>query len=441
MNIFNEVNDFVTRNYYVDVEDKIPIFICSIGSHLFNALNKCSRCDFDPDDPLLDPDVDFTIDNCPLRHNNMPFYTPMSQLPDTRIHILMRGAKGSGKSVLINLFLAEGTGLLHSTNADLGHGYKTMMGANSITEAGMFGSLNDLGEIAGRPIAREMCGGFLGFEEFSSMSDASKKDHSLDMKNQLLTSLDNGRVQKALKMGWVQYTTRYSMWAATQPARFELDSGLDRRFFIIDIEMSPEKELKFKQAQHKQANMTRETRIELAAKNIEIREWIQHRMFEAVANPPSGILFDDDIAEWIDRPSVRSYEADLFRRLAIGYHMMQPTYRGNVPLVITMDDTLRGILSQSLTQRRRVMDADTELIKTTFWMQDLSKSQVVKEVSRMVTNGDYQSAKRWIVENLQGQSWYSEYEPDVKRRGRKGVTCRFGHPTPSSEIDWGSKNE
>jgi len=314
-----------------------------------------------------------------------------------------------------------------------------MMGANSITEAGMFGSLNDLGEIAGRPIAREMCGGFLGFEEFSSMSDASKKDHSLDMKNQLLTSLDNGRVQKALKMGWVQYTTRYTMWAATQPARFELDSGLDRRFFIIDIEMTPEKELKFKQAQHKQANMTRETRIELAAKNIEIREWIQHRMFEAVANPPSGILFDDDIAEWIDRPSVRSYEADLFRRLAIGYHMMQPTYRGNVPLVITMDDTLRGILSQSLTQRRRVMDADTELIKTTFWMQDLSKSQVVKEVSRMVTNGDYQSAKRWIVENLQGQSWYSEYEPDVKRRGRKGVTCRFGHPTPSNEIEWGLK--
>lgn len=439
MNIFDEVNDFVTRNYYVDVEDKIPIFICSIGSHLFNALNKCSRCDFDPDDPLLDPDLDFTIDNCPLRHSNMPFYTPMSQLPDTRIHILMRGAKGSGKSVLINLFLAEGTGLLHSNNADLGHGYKTMMGANSITEAGMFGSLNELGDIAGRPIAREMCGGFLGFEEFSSMSDASKKDHSLDMKNQLLTSLDNGRVQKALKMGWVQYTTRYTMWAATQPARFELDSGLDRRFFIIDIEMSPEKELKFKQAQHRQSNMTRETRIELAGKNIAIREWIQNRMLEAVSNPPSGILFDDDIAEWIDRPSVRSYEADLFRRLAIGYHMMQPEYRGNVPLVITMDDNLRAILSQSLTQRRRVMDADTELIKTTFWMQDLSKSQVVKEVSRMVTNGDYQSAKRWIVENLQGQSWYAEYEPDVKRRGRKGVTCRFGHTAVSEEIEWGVK--
>ncbi len=208
--VFEKTAEFARRNHFVDIEDKIPIFLCSVGGHIFNCLNKCSRCDFDPDSPLVDEENDFIIENCPLRHNNIPFYTPMSQLPDTRIHILMRGAKGSGKSVLILMFLAEGTGLVYNSNADLGQGMRTMMGANSITEAGMFGSVDDEGEIAGRPIAREMCGGFLGFEEFSSMSDASKKDHSLDMKNQLLTSLDNGRVQKAMRNGWVRYTTRYT---------------------------------------------------------------------------------------------------------------------------------------------------------------------------------------------------------------------------------------
>ena len=258
-NVFEKTIEFARRNYFVGVEDKIPIFLCSVGGHIFNALNKCSRCDFDPDSPLVNQeDGDFVIENCPLRHDNIPFYTPMSQLPDTRIHILMRGAKGSGKSILILMFLAEGTGLVYNSNADLGQGFKTMMGANSITEAGMFGSVDEEGEIAGRPIAREMCGGFLGFEEFSSMSDASKKDHSLDMKNQLLTSLDNGRVQKAMRNGWVRYTTRYTIWAGTQPARFELESGLDRRFFIIDIEMTPEKERAYKLAQHKQANMQRD---------------------------------------------------------------------------------------------------------------------------------------------------------------------------------------
>lgn len=440
-NVFEKTIEFAQKNHFVGVEDKIPIFLCSVGGHLFNTLNKCSRCDFDPDSPLVnEEDGDFVIENCPLRHDNMPFYTPMSQLPDTRIHILMRGAKGSGKSVLILMFLAEGTGLLYNTNQDLGQGVRTMMGANSITEAGMFGSVDEEGNIAGRPIAREMCGGFLGFEEFSSMSDASKKDHSLDMKNQLLTSLDNGRVQKAMRNGWVNYTTRYSIWAGTQPARFELDSGLDRRFFIIDIEMTPEKERAYKIAQHRQANMQADERAMLANLNLEIRTWIRHRVETAVANPPSGIIFDDDIMEWIDRPDVRSFEADLFRRLCIGYAMMQPEYRGGEPLIIRLDDTLTGILNQSLAMRRTVMDADLDLIRSAFWMKDIPKSQLLKEISRMITNGDYQSAKRWLIENLESQTWYTEHEPAVKRRGRKGVICRFGNLSESVEnLQWGNK--
>jgi hypothetical protein len=438
MNIFEKTIEFARRNYFVDVEDKIPIFLCSVGGHIFNTLNKCSRCDFDPDSPLVNQeDGDYVIENCPLRHDNVPFYTPMSQLPDTRIHILMRGAKGSGKSVLILMFLAEGTGLIFNSNSDLGEGFRTMMGANSITEAGMFGSVDEEGNIAGRPIAREMCGGFLGFEEFSSMSDASKKDHSMDMKNQLLTSLDNGRVQKAMRSGWVNYTTRYTVWAGTQPARFELDSGLDRRFFIIDIEMTPEKERAYKIAQHRQANMSKEERIELANMNIEIKEWIRNRMHQAVANPPTGILFDDEIMEWIDRPDVRSFEADLFRRMCIGYAMMQPEYRGGEALIIRLDDTLREILNQSLAMRRTVMDADLELIRSAFWMKDIPKSQLLKEISRMITMGDYQSAKRWLIENLENQAWYTEVEPSVKRRGRKGVVCRFGKVTAESpDVHW-----
>ena len=59
-------------------------------------------------------------------------------------------------------------------------------------------------------------------------------------------------------------------------------------------------------------------------------------------------------------------------------------------------------------------------------MRDLPKSQLVKEVSRMITNGDYQSAKRWIIENLEGTSWYEEITPEKVGRGRKGVICRIG---------------
>ena len=86
----------------------------------------------------------------------------MSHVADTRLHILMRGAKGSGKSALIQMFLSPGTGLLYDPNAaDLGMGFRTDIGPNSITEAGMFGSVDEEGEVTGRPLAREMRGGSL----------------------------------------------------------------------------------------------------------------------------------------------------------------------------------------------------------------------------------------------------------------------------------------
>jgi hypothetical protein len=396
--IIDRLVRFAQNNFYVDVEDKIPIFACSIGAHIFNAINKCSRCDFDPA-----TNAEFNIPNCPLRHNNAPLYTPMSQLADTRIHILMRGEKGSGKSMLINMFLSEGTGILYSPTAfNNGEGFRTMMGPNSITEAGMFGSVDEDGNIMGRPLAREMCGGFLGFEESSSLTDANKKDHSTDMKNQLLTSLDNGRVQKAMRAGWVTYNTRYTMWGGTQPSRLEMESGLDRRLFIIDIEMSPEKEAQYKQAQHMQSNMTRETRAALASEVINIRNWINMRMLEAILDPPSGVQFSDEL-----------------------------------------DEKLLALLESALMMRRSVMDSDARLIRDAFWMQDITRSTLLKEIARIITKGDYTAAKRWIDDNLKGQPWYAEYTPKSKGRGRKGVMCRIGPLTDPSQAKqkWGEDNE
>lgn len=436
--IIKRLTDFTEANHYIDVADKVPIFACSIGAHIFNAINKCSRCDFMPSNP------DFSIPNCPLRHENPPIYTPMSQLADTRIHILMRGEKGSGKSMLINMFLAEGTGLLYSKEAfESGLGFRTMMGPNSITEAGMFGSVDEEGNIVGRPLARDMCGGFLGFEESSSLTDANKKDHSTDMKNQLLTSLDNGRVQKAMRSGWVQYNTRYTMWGGTQPARLEMESGLDRRFFIIDIEMTADKEMEYKKAQQRQANMTKEQRVALANESYYIREWFSTRMYEAIMDPPTGVYFDDSIAEWIERPEVRSFEADLFRRLAIGYTMLMDKWEGGKAMVVKMDEHLHSLLESSLIMRRSVMDADVRLVKDSYWMQDITKSTLLKEVSRIITKGDYTAAKRWIDDNLVPQIWYHEYTPSSKGRGRKGVVCRIGPTTDPEQTKqkWGAINE
>lgn len=87
------------------------------------------------------------------------------------------------------------------------------------------------------------------------------------------------------------------------------------------------------------------------------------------------------------------------------------------------------------------MDADLELMRTTFWMKDLPKSTLVKEVSKMISGGDYQMAKVWIEDNLMPQKWYSEFQPKKAGRGRKGVTCRFGPPTEAVRKEtWGNNN-
>ena len=425
MNIFETMQDYVDRNHYIDVADKIPVFLCSIGTHIFNGLNKCGTCPFIP---VGDDEEGFAIDSCILRHDKAPLYTPMSHVADTRLHILMRGMKGSGKSVLINLFLAPRTGLLaNASNASIGMAFRTDIGPNSITEAGMFGSVNEEGEIMGRPLAREMCGGFLGFEEFSSLVDAAKKDHSTDMTNQMLTSVDNGRVKKAMRAGWVEYTTRYTLWAGTQPGRFEMESGMDRRFFIIDIDMNPEKEILFKKAQAKQASMSNMERLELADIAIKIKDFFTERAMEVIMNPPTGLWFDDEFNEWLFKPEVRSHEADLFRRLAIGYAIMSPDYVGGDKLAIKMTPQLRQILDDCLKMRRNVMDGDLLLIKTAFWNTQMSRSNLLKEVSRMITNGDYQAAKRWVEDNLIIQPWYSEERSASSGRGRKGVSVFIGY--------------
>jgi hypothetical protein len=233
------------------------------------------------------------------------------------------------------------------------------------------------------------------------------------------------------------------MWGGTQPSRLEMESGLDRRLFIIDIHMDLEKEAAYKKAQHKQSNMTRDMRAILASEVINIRNWINTRMLEAILDPPSGVMFTEELAIWLSRPDLRSYEADLFRRLAIGYSMLKEKWVGNEVLKIDLDEKLLALLESALVMRRSVMDSDARLIKEAYWMQDITKSTLLKEIARIITKGDYTAAKRWIDDNLVGQSWYCEYTPKSKGRGRKGVMCRIGTLTDPSQVKqkWGEQDE
>ena len=42
-NIFQMVKDYAARNFFIDVEDKIPIFICSVGGICLTLLTSVLR--------------------------------------------------------------------------------------------------------------------------------------------------------------------------------------------------------------------------------------------------------------------------------------------------------------------------------------------------------------------------------------------------------------
>lgn len=188
-------------------------------------------------------------------------------------------------------------------------------------------------------------------------------------------------------------------------------------------------------------NMPAERRKSANALRFAMRDWLIKRQLEVIINPPSQVLFSDEVQQWLEQAEVRSFEADLYRRLMIGYWVMQEEYNPDPVLEITIDKRLRKYLDDALHMRRTVMDADLQLIKTTFWHRDLPKSTLVKEVTRMVTMGDYQNAKRWIEEHLKPQEWYHEFKADKEGRGRKGIVCRIGYEPPpikeKKELDWG----
>ena len=103
-----------------------------------------------------------------------------------------------------------------------------------------------------------------------------------------------------------------------------------------------------------------------------------------------------------------------------------------------MDDRLEKLLEQCLRMRRNVMDEDVHLIKTTFWDKDVPRSSLIKDVAKLITNNDYQAAKRWIDDNLKQQIWFGEFTPRKEGRGRRGVVCRFGMPDLQSDnVNWG----
>ena len=223
------------------------------------------------------------------------------------------------------------------------HGFE-----GSTTEAGFVGSasMSDDGDPVVTPgLAKIYDSGIVGFEEFSALTAMMKSSHSQQLDAAMLLALDRGYVVKRLKAGKIGYKTNVTVWAGTQPARFDLTSGLGRRFYyLLLIPTQADKELirdKIRTGWGVRMDLERTNKI-----RGEI-DLIKERIYniKSVRRTPA-------INVLLDELKMPPYEEQLYIRLILGYKIITQDF--NSELILDLDPRITALCKQEAIWRKAI---------------------------------------------------------------------------------------
>jgi len=222
------------------------------------------------------------------------------------------------------------------------------------TEASFTGTVRVVGDelIKQYGIAKTKSEYVLAIEEFSALTDMMKQSHSTLLDTALLTALDSGRLNKGLGLGSFSYRTNLTLWVSTQPARFDLTSGMGRRFLTLLFLPTVRDQQIIKAAMRKGENIH---------PNKEHLTIIKNQMQEIVNNIQhiESITFDNSVLNLFDSQNIIFYIEVLYKRLALGHHLIT-RWDGRPNIVITADDNLEKLLTQLTAWRYSIMQGSEE---------------------------------------------------------------------------------
>lgn len=246
-----------------------------------------------------------------LENQKRNFYLEHGRVANLRMHMFFCSPPGFMKSLILQRFL-EGP------NAALGKGDEKSPISHdfegSMTEAGWTGTVRSIGdevvEILGA--AHEHRASIMGIEEFAALTNAIKMQHSINLDNAMLTSLDSGLLIKRLAMGRIKYITQVTLWTGSQPARYDLTSGLGRRLFFIYFMPNRDQEQKIRMARRAAKN---------AHPSTKTLKWLELELHDTKAEIEGikKIEFSDNIFKEFDKLHLPHFEESLYERLALGY--------------------------------------------------------------------------------------------------------------------------
>jgi hypothetical protein len=294
------IQEFKDRNT-ADHNKFPPFFISSIGCHYFNIINQQQH-----------------------------IYQRSGELVNTRLNIIMVAPQGQSKSFWLKQFLYGENSIVKGT------AIRTKFELR-MTEAGYIGTIR-FGErnqiIESEGLCREEVNSIVGIEEFSDlMKSIDKQDYNIGLDSELLTTLDSGDAHKRMAAGTIEYKTNLTMWAATQPGRFNLTSGLGRRFlFIYNIP-------------------TEESIADLRERGRAGIDVVTDK--ENLFEIKRSVRFESSFYDYLDSFHLMRFDEVIYEKLALGYTIMRAETL-DPDIVVDMDSTLRRMLKQEFTWRSQI---------------------------------------------------------------------------------------
>lgn len=278
-----------------------PFYSCSIGAHLLNVLNQKTH-----------------------------LYFEARRIPNLRLHVLFVAPPGGEKTFWQEQYLRGTQALLLDSGVDIA--MKGMM-----TEAGFVGTVKFDGgakvEIPG--VCKTAINAIVGIEEFSAISEALKAEHSKTLDPAMLGALDSGWVYKDLAAGPLAYQTNLTLWAGTQPARFDLRSGMARRFLFIYFIPNQKDLVEIKEARRKAKNKQFDP-----IHTTKIRKELQ--VLKQNLSSVQKITWDEGIYKLYDEQKLLHWEEQLYDHLLLGYRIIRGRFDSE--LHVTLDEESQRLL-------------------------------------------------------------------------------------------------
>lgn len=320
------INEFEARNA-ADVKTFPPFFIASTGAHYFNLINQ-------------------------QRH----MYTEAGLTVNTRLHIIMVAPQGQSKSFWLKQFLETENSILKGTAITTD--FELRMSEAGYIGTIKFGEKNQIIETQG--LCQEESSSIVGIEEFSDlMKSVTAQDYNIGLENELLTTLDSGMAIKRLAAGKLEYRTNLTLWTATQPGRYNLTSGLGRRFLFI-FNIPTENSMKVLKLKRRQA-----ADIDIDASNLfDLKRELNMR-FDDITTKLNSIHFEKSFYDYMDRLNVVPYEEPLYERLALGYTLMKQDSIES-ELNIDPDFTLKRLMKMEWGWRKKIKQGTEDSMVWTF---------------------------------------------------------------------------